>query len=548
MSRSDSSSATPVGQRRGGIRQAAAARARRSVQAVVQPVNRIPTYAILDPDAEEAIHQASMRILEEVGVDFRGDTEALALWREAGAEVAGERVRIPPELAVAQLALAPDRFTQHARNPDRSVEIGGPNLVLAPVYGPPYVRDLDGTRRRGTLEDLENFIKLAYRLPALNHSGGIICEPQDVPVPKRHLEIFRAHVRHSDKPFMGAVNAPERAMDCVEMARIVFGGADARETDNGRANTGGTDAGGTESGGADTGGTDTGERTVLISLVNGNSPLVWDATMLGAMKVYARHRQALLVSPFIMQGANTPVTTAGALAQLNAEAVAGMAFAQLVRPGTPVVYGNTIATVSMQSGAPTYGTAETVILGLAITQLARRYSVPSRTAGMRTGSKTCDADAGAQSMIAMLSALLGGVHFVLYAAGFLESGLSASLAKMVMDADQLSHLLGLVKGLHIDDDILALDAIRDVGPSGHFFGHRHTIEHYDSAFYRPMTAETGTWDQWVEEGQRDVEARAAAVAASLIDTFEPPPLGEGIAEELDEYVVRRRRELPDEAF
>ena len=245
-----------------------------------------------------------MRILEEIGVDFRGDPEALALWREAGAEVSGERIRIPRELAMALLAFAPAQFTQHARNPERSVEIGGSNLVLAPVYGPPYVRDLNGTRRRGTLEDLVNFIKLAYRLPALNHSGGIICEPQDVPIPKRHLEIFRAHVRYSDKPFMGAVNAPERAMDCVEMARIVFGLADADE------------------------------RTVLISLVNGNSPLVWDATMLGAMKVYARHRQALLVSPFIMQGANTPVTTAGALAQLNAEAVAGMAFAQLVRPGT----------------------------------------------------------------------------------------------------------------------------------------------------------------------------------------------------------------------
>ena len=515
--------ATPVGRRRGGIRQAAAARARRGVEDAVKPVNRIPTYALLRPDAEEAIHQASMRILEEIGVDFRGDAEALALWREAGAEVAGERVRIPHELAMTRLASAPERFTQHARNPDRSVEIGGSDLVLAPVYGPPYVRDLDGTRRRGTLADLENFIKLAYRLPALNHSGGIICEPQDVPVPKRHLEIFRAHVRHSDKPFMGAVNAPERAMDCVEMARIVFAGADA-------------------------GGNDAGERTVLISLVNGNSPLVWDATMLGAMKVYARHRQALLVSPFIMQGANTPVTTAGALAQLNAEAVAGMAFAQLVRPGTPVVYGNTIATVSMQSGAPTYGTAETVMLGLAVTQLARRYRVPSRTAGMRTGSKTCDADAGAQSMIAMLSALLGRVHFVLHAAGFLESGLSASFAKMVMDADQLSHLLALARGLDVDDDSLALEAIRDVGPSGHFFGHGHTIEHYDSTFYRPMTAETGTWDQWVEEGRRDVEARAAAVAASLIESSEPPPLDQGIAEGLDDYVTRRRSELPDEAF
>ena len=528
MKRCDQPSPTPIGRRRGGIRRAAAARARRNVEAVVQPVNRIPVYALLAPDAEEAIHQASMRILEEIGVDFRGDSEALALWRAAGAEVEGERVRIPRELAMARLTLAPDRFTQHARNPARSVEVGGPNLVLAPVYGPPYVRDLDGTRRRGTLEDLENFIKLACRLPALNHCGGIICEPQDVPIPKRHLEIFRAHVRHSDKPFMGAVNAPERAMDCVEMARIVFGGAGA--------------------GGIDEGGIDAGERTVLISLVNGNSPLVWDATMLGAMKVYARHRQALLVSPFIMQGANTPVTTAGALAQLNAEAVAGMAFTQLVRPGTPVVYGNTLATVSMQSGAPTYGTAETVILGLAITQLARRYGVPSRTAGMRTGSKTCDADAGAQSMIAMLSALLGRVHFVLHAAGFLESGLSASFAKMVMDADQLSHLLGIVRGLRIDDDALALDAIRDVGPAGHFFGHGHTIEHYESAFYRPMTAETGTWDQWVEEGRRNVEARAAAVAASLIESFESPPLDEGVADGLDEFVARRRRELPDEAF
>ena len=518
MNRGRPPATTRVGRRRGGIRQAAADRVRRSVEAIVQPVNRIPTYALLDSDAEEAIHQASMRILEEIGVDFRGDPEALALWREAGAGIVGERVRIPRELAMAQLALAPTQFTQHARNPDRSVVIGGSNLVLAPVYGPPYVRDLDGTRRRGTLEDLENFIKLACRLPALNHSGGIICEPQDVPIPKRHLEIFRAHVRYSDKPFMGAVNAPERAMDCVKMARIVFGGKDASE------------------------------RTVLISLVNGNSPLVWDATMLGAMKVYARHRQALLVSPFIMQGANTPVTTAGALAQLNAEAVAGMAFAQLVRPGTPVVYGNTLATVSMQSGAPTYGTAETVILGLAITQLARRYGVPARTAGMRTGSKTCDADAGAQSMIAMLSALLGRVHFVLHAAGFLESGLSASFAKMVIDADQLSHLLSLVKGLAVNDDTLALDAIRDVGPSGHFFGHDHTIEHYDSAFYRPLTAETGTWDQWVEEGRQDVEARAAAVAASLIESWEPPPIDEGIAQGLDEFVARRRRELPDEAF
>ena len=518
MNRDDPPATTRIGRRRGGIREAAAARGRRDVESIVQPVNRIPAYALLDPEAEEAIHRTSMRILEEIGIDFRGDPEALALWRDAGAEIRGERVRIPRELAMARLALAPERFTQHARNPERSVVIGGPHLVLAPVYGPPYVRGLDGVRRRGTLEDLERFIKLARRLPALNHSGGIICEPQDVPVPKRHLEVFRAHVRHSDMPFMGAVTSPARAQDCIEMARIVFGDTRTRE------------------------------RTVLLSLVNCNSPLVWDATMLGAMKVYARHGQALIVSPFIMQGANSPVTSAGALAQLNAEAVAGMAFAQLVRPGTPVVYGNTLATVSMQTGAPTHGSAETVLLSLAITQLARRYAVPVRTAGMRTDSKTCDADAGAQSMIVMLPALLGRVHFVLHAAGFLESGLSASFAKMVIDADQLSHLLGCIRGLEVDDDTLALDALREVGPAGHFFGHDHTIARYDSVFYRPMTAEAGTWDQWIEEGRRDVEARATAVAASLIDTHEPPPFDEATAGALDEFVARRRRELPDEAF
>ena len=518
MSRSDPRSEPAAGRRRGAIRRAAAARKRRATESIVQPINRIPTYALLEPDAETAIHDASMRIIEEIGVDFRGDPEALSLWREAGAQVEGERVHIPRELAMAKLELAPSEFTQHARNPERSVAIGGSHLVLAPVYGPPYIRDLEGVRRRGTLADLEQFIKLVYRLPVLNHSGGITCEPQDVPIPKRHLETLRAHIRYSDKPFMGAVTSPERAMDCVEMVRLVFGEKFIAE------------------------------HTVMISLVNGNSPLVWDATMLGAMKIYARHRQALMISPFIMQGANTPVTTAGALAQLNAEAVAGMAFAQLVRPGTPVVYGNTLATVSMQSGAPTYGTAEVVMLGLAITQLARRYRVPVRTGGMRTGSKTNDADAGAQSMITMLSALLGRVNFVLHAAGFLESALSASFAKMVIDADQLSHLTGLAKGLEINEDTLALDAIREVGPSGHFFGTEHTISHYDSAFYLPLTAESGTWDKWVEEGEEDVEKRANAVAASLLNSYEPPAIDPGVSEAVDDFVERRKRELSDQAF
>ena len=505
-----------IGRRRGVVREAA--RSRRgpiTADAGHRFVNDIPFYALLDAEAEEAIHDASMRILETIGVDFRGDPEALELWRNAGAQLEGERVRIPRELAMEKLALAPAEFVQHSRNPARSVRIGGRHIVFAPIYGPPYVRDFDLVRRRGTLEDLTTFIKLAYVLPILNHSGGNICEPQDVAVPHRHLDTLYAHIKFSDKPFMGAVTAPERAADSLEMCRLVFG--EQFVNDN----------------------------TVITSLVNGNSPLVWDATMLGAMKAYARHNQAVLVSPFIMQGANTPVTTAGALAQLNAEAVAGMAFAQLVRPGAPVVYGNTLATVSMQSGAPTYGTAEVTVLMLAITQLARRYRVPVRTGGMRTGAKSADAEAGFGSMMSMLPAVLGGVNFVLHAAGFIESALSASFAKLVMDADQLAHILRLARGLEVTDDTLAHEAICEVGPAGHFFNTAHTLEHYESAFYLPMTAETGTYDQWDEEGRPDVEQRALGVAKRLLDEYDPPPLDPSIDEALREYVARRKREIPD---
>ena len=359
-----------VRQRRGG--RTARRRERMSAPVVqVRHVTRdIPVYDLLDEDGIERLHLTSMQILEEIGIDFR-DKTALAQWRDAGADVDGERVRIPRGMIEEKLALAPERYVQVARNPERSITVGGADTVFAPSFGSPFVRDLDGKRRYATLEDLQNFVKLVYMAPELQHSGGVICEPIDVPVPKRHLDIVYSHMKFSDKPFMGVQSAPERALDSCRMCEILFGADFLRE------------------------------NTVMTSVVNCNSPLVWDASMLGALRHYASHNQAVLVSPFIMAGAMAPITTAGAIAQLNAEVTAGIAYAQMVKPGVPMVYGSFLATVSMRSGAPMMGTPETLQMIYAVGQLARRYRLPMRAGGMLTGAKIADAQAAYESMQTM---------------------------------------------------------------------------------------------------------------------------------------------------
>lgn len=478
-------------------------------------VRNIPAYELLGAEGIEIVHNASMRILEEIGVDFR-DEESLRIWRQAGAKVEGQRVRIPRELAMEKVGLAPAEFTQNARNPERSVRIGSRHMVFGPVYGPPYVRDFDRKRRNSLLSDHVNFVKLTYMTPVLNYSGGLICEPMDVPVPKRHLDTLYAHIKYSDKPFMGAVTSPERAEDCVEMCRVLFGSKFVEE------------------------------NTVIMALLSANSPLVWDQSMLGALKVYARNNQALLLSPFIMQGANTAVTTASALAQLNAEAVAAIAFAQIVRPGVPVIYGNSLAAVSMQTGSPTYGGPETTMLMFAIGQLARRYGVPYRTGGTRNTSKAVDAQAGYESMQSLIPAVLAGANFILHAAGWTESGLSASYAKFVMDIDHVAILQRLLPGMDLSNEALAFDATREVGPGGHYFGTEHTIRHYETAFYVPMTVDrTARFEQWEEEGCKDMEARALEVALEWLKTYEPPPLDPVIDEALVAFLNKRKAELGD---
>ncbi|QRZ14334.1 trimethylamine methyltransferase family protein (plasmid) [Paracoccus methylovorus] len=475
----------------------------------------VPFYEVLDDEALALIEANADTVLEEVGIEFRDDAEALAMWKEAGADVRGERVHFPKGLPRALLKTAPPVFTQHARNPERSVQIGGGSTIFAPVYGPPFVRDLDGKRRYATIEDFHNFVKLAYLAPSIHHSGGTVCEPVDVPVNKRHLDMLLAHMTLSDKPFMGSVTAPERAEDTVAMAKILFGNEFVEN------------------------------NTVTINLINANSPMVFDDTMLGAAKVYARANQACIVTPFILAGAMSPVTVAGTLTQVLAEVLAGAAFTQLVRPGAPVVFGTFASSISMQSGAPTFGTPEPSLVSYGAAQLARRLGLPFRTGGSLCASKIPDAQAAYESANTLNSTLLAGANFVLHAAGWLEGGLSACYEKFVMDADQLGMAQKFAAGVDLSENGQALDAIREVGPGQHYLGCAHTQANFQTAFHRSDIADNNSFEQWEAEGQKSAAQRANEIARHWLESYEAPPIDPGIAEGLHDFVARKKASMPD---
>ena len=434
-------------------------------------------FEVLSEEGLALIEENADTILEQVGIDFRDAPDALELFRGAGADVDGERVRFPRGL-VRQLvqATAPQTFTQVARNPEHNVVFGGANTIFAPAYGSPFVRDLDGGRRYGTIEDFRNFVKLAYASPYIHHSGGTVCEPVDLPVNKRHYDMVYAHLRYTDKAFMGSVTHPQRARDTVEMARIVFG-ADFLE-----------------------------EHTVVFSLINANSPLVWDSTMLGAARAYAEANQAVMMTPFILAGAMSPATVAGTCAQTLAESVAGMAYVQLVRPGAPVVLGSFASSMSMQSGAPTFGTPEPALVLYVMAALARRLGVPFRSGGALTAAKTPDAQAAYESANTMQPTMLGGVNFVLHAAGWLEGGLAMGYEKFVLDADQLGMWHAFAKGVDMSPNGQALDAFLTNEPGTHFLGHPHTLANFETAFYRSPVADNASFEQWQSEGSLDAAA------------------------------------------
>ncbi len=475
----------------------------------------IPNLDLLSEEATEKIEANADRILAEIGIEFREDPEVLEIWKQAGAEVDGERVRFPKGMLREILKTAPAQFTQHARNPARNVEIGGKNLVLAPVYGAPFVTDLDQGRRYGTIEDFKNFVKLAYMSPWLHHSGGTVCEPVDQPVNKRHFDMVYSHIKYSDKPFMGSVTAPERAEDSVRMAQIVFG-EDFVD-----------------------------QNCVMIQLINANSPLVFDSTMLGSLKVYARHNQACIVSPFILAGAMSPVTIAGTLSQLLAEAMAGCALTQLIRPGAPVVFGAFVSAISMQTGAPTFGSPEGTLLLNGAAKLARRLNLPFRSGGSFTASKTPDAQSAQEAAQSILATVLSGVNFALHSAGWLEGGLCSSYEKFVMDADQLGMMHVLARGVEVDEESLAMEALEEVGPGGHFLGAAHTRRNFETAFYRSTIADNNSYEQWLADGEQDAAARANLKWKEQLRAYTGPELDPGIDEALQAFIAERKASFPD---
>ena len=475
----------------------------------------IPLYEFLDEATLEIIEYNAETVLEEIGVNFVDSPEALERWRSVGATIEGERVRIPRGLARELCKTAPSKFVQHARNPERNVEIGGKTLVTAPVYGPPFVRDRDGGRRYATLADFQKFVKLGYMSKYLHHSGGTVCEPTDVPVNKRHLDMLLTHMVYSDKPFMGSVTEPSRAQDSVEMCEILFGKEFVQN------------------------------NTVMTSLININSPLTFDSIMMGALEVFASNNQASIISPFIVGGAMAPVSVVGTLTQVLAEVLAGIAYSQIIKPGAPVIFGTFVTSIDMNSGAPTFGTPEASQILYGAGQLARRMNLPFRSGGGLCGSKLPDAQAAYETANTLNAALLGGVNFMLHSCGWLEGGLVASFEKFVMDADHLGTLQKMGLGVSADENGQAMDAIREVGPSGHYLGCDHTQKNFKSAFWRSNLFDYKPFETWYEEGARDTYSLAAERVASQLANYQQPPLDPEILVALEKYVADKKAAMPD---
>ena len=496
--------------RRGGRGRAAPAAAPRPPQIEY----RLAPFTLLGDDAVEQVHDASMHILSKLGIAFY-DEECREIMAAHGARVEGDLVFLDEATVMEYVGKAPAEFTQLARNPERSVTVGGPRSIFAPVYGPPFVYDRERGRREGTLDDFENLVKLAYLSPWLHHSGGTICEPNDEPVPTRHLDMLLAHIRFSDKPFMGSVTDPQNAADSVAMAQILFGDEEIRA------------------------------QPGLLSLINVSSPRRYDDRMLGCIKVYAEARQAMILTPFLMAGAMSPAAVGGTLALQNAEALAGIVLVQMIEPGSPVVYGSFMTNLDLQSGATVFGSPESQLTIFAVSQLARRYGLPFRTGGMFTSSKLSDAQSGYESVQTMLPAVQAQANFVLHSAGWLESGLVSGYEKLVLDCELLGMYHTWAKGIDLSDEGLALDALAEVEAGGHFLGTAHTMRNFRTAFHRPDTdvLDYDAFEQWTINGAEDAATRATKKWQQLLSEYEAPELEAGVETELRDFVAERKKEL-----
>ena len=503
-------------------RRARAARAREAADTAVlaSPYIRrsLPFFDVLDEEQLDKIDAQIDWMFENVGFAFRDDPAALDIWRQAGIEPMGEHgdlIKADAQWVRAQCARAPREFTQVARNPERNVTIGGTNQVFAPIYGAPFVRDLEGGRRYGAMEDFERLVKLAYLHPNLHHTGFVICEPCDVPVSKRHLDMVFAHMVLNDKPHLGAITEKSRAQDSVDMAEILHG-SEVMDRD-----------------------------VVIMANVNTNSPLLIDKVVTETVQVYSGRGQGMIVTPFILTGAMGPVSTAASVAQAMAEAMICCAFVQLVRPGAPFVMGNFLSSMSLKSGAPTFGMPEPVLSNYVIGQLARRAGLPLRCGGSLTASKIEDAQAAYESADSMHSTVLAGSNYTLHAAGWLEGGLCTGYEKLVMDADRLGAYQKLMAGLDMDDDHFARDAFEETAPGGHFLGSAHTMRHYQTAFYEPKLSDSENVESWEDGGSKDMRRRAFERWTQMLTDYEKPAIDADREEALADFVARRKSELPD---
>lgn len=490
------SSATPILQRR-----------------VVDP------YVLLDDRTLTALESHADWILETVGVEFRGDDVAKTLFREAGANVDGDRVRFEPGLARHLCSTAPSQFDLISRDPRHTVTVGGSHVVFMPGYGSPFVTDLIKGRRYATIEDFRDFVKLSFQTPYLHHSGGTVVEPTDIPVNKRHLDMVQAHLTLSTKPFMGGVTAPERARDSIEMARIVHG------------------AGLME------------RHAVMQGNINVNSPLVFDDTMSGALRVYAAANQCVCISPAIFGGAMGPVTPAAMAAQTLAEGMAGIALAQLVRPGCPVVFGSFHSTMNLRTGSLTFGTPEANLTTMALSQLGRRLGVPVRSGGGQiTAANAPDGQAMQDSANAMWATLISGAHQVWHAAGWLEGGLTMSYEKFILDLDNCGAMLRMLQGIEVSAATLPKDSYVEAGPGDNFLSTAHTMQHFAAANYESLLPDPGPFETWKEQGRKTSAERATVVWQGMLADYRQPNLDAGIAAALDDFVAARKAAMPDEWY
>ena len=478
-------------------------------------VNTLPRYEILSEDAMAVLDRGWRRLLTEIGIEFLLD-DAVEVFRGANQRIEdGNRVYLDPEFVLEQVAKAPREFDVRARNPAQTIHVGGQHMAFASVYGCPFVREGD-VRREATMADFENLVRLSQAFPELDSPGGTICEPNDRPLDSRHLDMVYALQTLSDKPYMGSVTSGPNAADTIRMGEILFGGRDAIEA-----------------------------TPASISLINVNSPLRYDDRMLSALMEYARAGQALIITPFLLMGAMSPVSIPATLVQQMAEALAGIALVQTIRPGSPVVFGSFLSNTDMQSGSPSFGTPESA-LGLFCTgQIARSFGLPFRSGGGLNSSQTVDAQAAYESLMTMLPTFLAGANFVMHSAGWLEAGLVSCYEKFIVDIEILRQLRHEFTPLEIDEESLAFGAHEEVGPGGHFLGAMHTLERFRDCFYRPLLSSTENFERWQKKGGRDATARAAEIWRETLESYEQPPLDEGIRAELEEFVVRRRRELGD---